>query len=422
MENKLYKVVFPFFIYAAISFFLAMGLLVLHSEVFLGFYIQPNIIAITHIVVLAWATMIILGCCYQLIPFMNHVDMYSYKIAYYSFVLLAFGIPMLIYAFFTLNFDYSAIVGGVCIVSSVGLVLVNLYQTLRVSNIMNINSIYILISIFWLFITVCIGLLMIVNFNYSFLSVHSLHYLSLHVHVGIAGWFLILIVGVSSRLFPMFLVSTYLNDSLLKIILVTIHIGLFNYLLWHMDIIPTYFYWLSIAAFGSSICMYIYFCVQVYRNRFHKNNNTLLDLSGVSLIFLGVSVFITCLVTYFLDSYINLQLIKLFGIAIFLGWIAALILQMTFKILPYIVWTMKYSKHRNAIPYSPVLLYDKRVLIVMGYVYVTGIFSLIPGIIINESILLKCGSFLLLVTALLYNYNVFKILFYKPKISIHETD
>ena len=140
MENKLYKVVFPFFIYAAISFFLAMGLLVLHSEVFLGFYIQPNIIAITHIVVLAWATMIILGCCYQLIPFMNHVDIYSYKIAYYSFVLLAFGIPMLIYAFFTLNFDYSAIVGGVCIVSSVGLVLVNLYKTLRVSNIMNINS------------------------------------------------------------------------------------------------------------------------------------------------------------------------------------------------------------------------------------------------------------------------------------------
>ena len=50
------------------------------------------------------------------------------------------------------------------------------------------------------------------------------------------------------------------------------------------------------------------------------------------------------------------------------------------------------------------------------------LFENIKKIIINESILLKCGSFLLLVTALLYNYNVFKILFYKPKISIHETD
>lgn len=366
--------------------------------------------------------MIILGSCYQLVPFMNHVSLYSYKLAYISFIVLAFAIPMLIYAFCTLNFDYKSILAGVGINISIWLVLINLYKTFRQSNFVTIHSIYILISIMWLIITVSIGLLMIVNFSFSFLSVHSLHFLSVHVHVGIGGWFLILIVGVSSRLFPMFLVSDYLNDTLLKFILIAIHVGLINYLLWYVHIIPTEFYLVSVAAFAVSVFSYVYFCIKVYVSRFHKKNTTLVDLSGVSLVFLGTSVFIVFLLYYFFEFSFDLLFIKLLGIAIFLGWISALILQMTFKILPYMVWTMKYAKYRTSISYSPLLLYKKSVFISMAYIYLVGMLLFIPGIVFNEAILLKFGSFLLLVTALLYNYNVFKILFYKPKMILHETD
>jgi hypothetical protein len=420
VKNKLYTVVSPFFVFASISFLVAMILLVIHSDLFLGFYIQPNIIAITHILILGWATMIILGCCYQLIPFINHVDLYSYRLAYASFILLAVGIPILIYAFFSLNFDDVSIIASICINVSVWLILFNLYKTVRVIEIYNIQSIYILVSIIWLLITVSVGLLMIINFKFSFLPLHSLEFLSVHLHVGVGGWFLLLIIGVSSRLFPMFLVSNYLNDTLLKCILIAINIALISYLLGYANIIPSYFNVLSVTIFAAAIFSYVYFCGMVYINRFHAKNTMLLDLSGVSLVFLIVSVLIFCLL-FFVSSF-NLKLIKLFSSTIFLGWITALILQMTFKILPYIVWTMKYSKSMNGIPYSPLLLFEKKIFDAMTYFYLVSMLFFIPGIIFNWSIVIKCGSFFLFVTALLYNYNVFKILFYKPKMIVHETN
>src|SRR5690606_28838637 len=62
------KVVVPF--YGAGSLFFLAGCLMisLYPELFVGHYFSPGLLAITHLLVLGWVTMIIMGALSQMIP------------------------------------------------------------------------------------------------------------------------------------------------------------------------------------------------------------------------------------------------------------------------------------------------------------------------------------------------------------------
>ena len=60
IKNTSYKVVLPFYVYAACSFLVATIFLLTSTEAFKGHYFHPHILAITHTMALGWGTMIIL--------------------------------------------------------------------------------------------------------------------------------------------------------------------------------------------------------------------------------------------------------------------------------------------------------------------------------------------------------------------------
>jgi len=45
------------------------------------------------------------------------------------------------------------------------------------------------------------------NSTFAFLPEQHVHYLQLHAHMGLSGWFLLPIIGVGSKLLPMFLLA-----------------------------------------------------------------------------------------------------------------------------------------------------------------------------------------------------------------------
>ena len=93
-KNTSYKVVLPFYIYAALSFLVATIILFFSSSAFLQHYFHPKTLAITHIMALGWGTMMILGASHQLIPVLIEGKLYSNLLAYLSFVFAAIGIPL----------------------------------------------------------------------------------------------------------------------------------------------------------------------------------------------------------------------------------------------------------------------------------------------------------------------------------------
>src|SRR5690606_19999263 len=132
-----------------------------------------------------------------------------------SFVFAAIGIPLLIYSFYRFNMGDPARLGGIFINLAVICYLVNLWLSMANSKKINVHAVFAFTSVLWLLCTTGLGLLLVYNFNLDILSKNSLHYLSLHAHLGLVGWFLLMVLGVGSRLIPMFLISKYESRKLL---------------------------------------------------------------------------------------------------------------------------------------------------------------------------------------------------------------
>lgn len=121
--------------------------------------------------------------------------------------------------------------GGRFIVLSVLAYLINLGVTITRSKKENVHAVFVFTAVAWLFLTAFFGLVLVYNFNSHLLPKDSQHYLTLHAHAGIAGWFLLLVIGVASRLVPMFLISKYTNPRLLWVIYDLINGALVLYLI-----------------------------------------------------------------------------------------------------------------------------------------------------------------------------------------------
>ena len=94
---------------------------------------------------------------------------------------------------------------------------------------------------------------------------------------------------------------------------------------------------------------------------------------------------------------------------------AAIILGMTFKTLPFIVWNKVYHHlvGKGKTP-NPKDLFNNTVFKWMSIVYIVGIVLFISGILFHANIILPFGAALLLLASLLYNWNVIKLLMHKP--------
>ena len=110
------------------------------------------------------------------------------------------------------------------------------------------------------------------------------------------------------------------------------------------------------------------------------------------------------------------RIAMIYGFCIFFGWITAIILGMTFKTMPFIIWNKVYHNkaHKGRTP-TPKEIFSDGIYRIMLYSYLGGFILFILGIIILNQIVLKAGALGLLIAAILYVYNVMITAGHKPK-------
>lgn len=405
-----YSAVVPFYVYAALCFLISSVILFYNHKNFTGPYFQPSILALTHLMALGWGTMIILGASHQLIPVLIERSLFSEKLAYLSFATAATGIPLLVYNFYYFHLGLGAQAGGILINIAVLTFLVNFIMSIANDKNDNIHSIFIFTAGLWLLITTLFGLLLLFNFTSNILPSGSLTYLSLHAHFGIAGWFLLLIIGVASRLIPMFLISKYTNKPLLKIIFYLINAGLlffifnFNFEL-NLTFIPIVF--ISVA-----VVLFIFYCYKTYSERIRKKVDNPVKLSLSSVVISVIPIIILCTTLGFKQH----QNVVAYGFCIFFGWITSIILGMTFKTLPFIIWNKAYKNNRvKGNNLDPKNLFSQLNFNFMFIAYLAAFIIFITGIFLLSNLLLQTGAFFMIIAAIFYNLNVFKMLSHKVK-------
>ena len=412
-----WKVVLPFYGYASVAFLIATIILLLSAADITSHYFLPHTLAITHIMALGWGTMMILGASHQLVPVMIEGRLYSDKLAYVSFILAGVGIPLLVRGFYVFDMSLHTQCGGILIVLAIIAYMINLAVSMVKSKQENVHACFIFTAALWLLAAAIVGLLLLFNFTKPLLPKSSLDYLTMHAHMGIVGWFLLLVMGVGSRLIPMFLISKYNNIRLLWWIYGLINGGLLAFVYFFLFTGSKSLLGIPLLAVAAAIVLFGIFCFRSYLQRIRKRVDEQMKVSLLSvLMMLLPAIFLVIIITLLiLSPKENVSLIITYGFIIFFGWITAIILGMTFKTLPFIVWNKVYhhSAGKGKTP-NPKDLFSNTVFKWMSVVYILGFILFTAGILLNSTIVLQIAAALLLLTSLLYNWNIIKLLTHKP--------
>ena len=415
-KNTSYKVVLPFYLYAGLSLIVATVLLVFSTPAFLQHYFHPHTLAITHVMALGWGTMMILGASHQLVPVLIEGKLYSNTLAYLSFAFAAVGIPLLVFGFYKFNFGWPAQSGAIMINAAIIFYLINIAISMVKSKHENVHAVFVFTGTLWLMITIIVGLFLVYNFSYNILSKDSLSYLPLHAHLGIIGWFLLLVIGVGSRLIPLFLISKYNNNKLLWWIYALINIALISFIIFFLYIKITWLYFLPLVAIAASLILFGYYCYHAYKERLRKKVDYQVKISLLSVFMMALPlIFLLIVILLLLFSIDNYHLVLTYGFCIFFGWITAIIFGMTFKTLPFIVWNKVYhDKAGLGKTPNPKELFSDKIFIMMGISYLAGFVLFAAGVLISNELIIKIAAILLLIAAILYNGNVWKAVSHKP--------
>ena len=415
-------VVVPHFLLGAISFLVAAVFIVFNYEAFLGYHLSGPVLSVVHILVLGWVTMIIFGALYQLIPVVMEVKLYSEKLAYTSLAGLVIGLFFLIAAFLGYRFQLTNnfIVGGSLIIGAVVLFVVNILTTAISSPKRSISKSYIMASAVYFLLTVLMGLFIVINLSYNLLPVAHNVFLKTHAVIGLVGWFLLLIIGVASKLMPMFLIVHKTREDLLKWGFYLINAGII------IIFVATFFQqvtvFVDVAAFVlilSGLVMFLLFNYDVFSHRMRKKLDVGMKLSAIGFVMLVFSI-LSFIATYFGNPALGLppgRIEIVSGLLLIYGFFTGLILGQTYKTLPFIIWLYNYQavvgRQKTPLPGD---LYSSKLATIHTYSFLVSVVLFVLGLLFSIKFVVLAGAVAMVFTTLVYGVNVYKMIFHKKQI------
>ena len=408
------KAVLPFYATGAVAFLVLCTVMLCTPQSFTQHYFTPHLLTIVHIAALGWGTMVIFGAAHQLLPVICEQDLYSEEMAAASWYTLTLGIILLTWKFWNLDTGWVMITGGSLIVLSVLFFVINVLKTTAIFRKFTTQKLFIISSALWLLFTVSVGLLLAINLGLTspIFRVSHLEILKLHAHMGIAGWFLQLIAGVSTKLVPMFLLGKSDKEHLLNKAFMFQNLGLILFLLDGYFFAVTGRVMIYAALVLTGIVFWLLFLFDVFRNRLRKRIELLMKHTFLSFLSLIVAVLLIPVV-YYSEGY---RWTMVYGTLIFLGWITNIILGKTFKTLPFIIWNNQY-KHlsgKSRIP-LPKDLFSEKLTIWQFRLFIAAFLVFALGLALQQLTVIRIGLVLWLAVAVIYCLNVFKLIFHQSK-------
>jgi len=225
---------------------------------------------------------------------------------------------------------------------------------------------------------------------------------------------------------PMFLLSHHVSTKKLSASYYLINFGL---LLFAADqlFFHTKFQVLYGLMIGIGILLFGLFVLNAYRKRVRKTQDAGMKQSLIAVVLMALPIVLMIAVSelFTLPEKLRLQLYLVYGISVFMGFISALILGQTFKTLPFIVWLNRYQHLAGKMPIpQPKDLYSEKLVQIQNFVYAVGFIILVIGTALFQRETILFGGSLMVLTAVLYNVNVFKmvwLVFQKPPVIPEKT-
>lgn len=344
--------------FAAATLFLLAGayaLVWLAPQLAGGFYLMPQVTGSAHFFTLGWLTTSIMGALYQLLPVVLSQPIRSTRAAHLTFWLyvpglaaftggLLAGVPVLMLA--------GAAVFGTAVLGFN----VNLALTLKRATERGLTWWALLLADVFLFITLVLGLALAGNLRWGYLGGGRLDALGTHLHVALAGWVLLVAIGVGQRLLPMFLLTHGVGERGGRVAVTLVASGAGVLAVLHHAPVPIS-RWLPLLLIVAGLAAFLLQARRFYAKRVKPRLDAGMRLAAAGLVLLGGGLLLAPWVVLGLAG---ARVTTAYGLALVLG-LTLFVAGHYYKILPFLVWYHRFGPLAGRRPVPRVAeLYDAR--------------------------------------------------------------
>lgn len=386
----------------------AIGLVWIAPELAMGAFPSPHVAGITHLFTLGFLTTTILGALCQLLPVALGAPIRSSRVAHVAFWTFAPGAGVFaagVAASSLMLYHTGLALVGTGVLLAVG----NIAATLPRARSRDVTWVAIALAISFLASTLVLGVLLLHNLHTGFLAAWRLRVLAMHLHVALVGWALIMMVGVSHRLLPMFLLAhgadtrwTQRSVGLLAGGVLTLVTGLTTG--------GSAAAWTGVAMLEGGVACFLWQVFSFYRVRVRKQIDVGMRFVMAALGFLAVSAALGPFVLA--DHVAHPRLATAYVTVGLLGGIALFVVGFFYKIVPLLAWTARYGRRmgKGAVP-TVADTFSARVAHIQLALMVGGVVLLASGIAAAAPHVARCGTVLFLAGVLLFARQIARVSF-----------
>ncbi len=395
---------------AAILYLLAgaAGLVWIAPELALGSFPSPHVAGVTHLITLGWLTTTIFGALYQLLPVALAAPVRSKRVGHAGFLTFAPGAGVFAAGVAASSTTLRHL--GIALVAT-GIVLAvgNIASSLPRSRARDVTWAAVALALSFLVSTLALGAVLLHNLQTGFIAGARITVLATHLHVALIGWVLIMIVGVSHRLLPMFLLAHGADTRWTRGALVLLASGvptLAAGLLLHLAIVL----WLAVALLEAGVACFLWQAFSFWRVRIRKKLDVGMRFVGVALAFLATGAMLGA--TVLVAGAANARLATAYVATGLLGGIVLFVAGFFYKIVPLLAWTARFRGRMGKAPVPTVAqMYSARVAYVQLGAMALGVALLAGGILAGSAHVTRCGSVLFLAGVLLFVSQIARVAF-----------
>ncbi|MES2359167.1 MAG: hypothetical protein V4529_12615 [Gemmatimonadota bacterium] len=372
-----------------------IGLIWIAPELAAGLYLSPHVAGVTHCFTLGWLSMTIFGAMYQLLPVALGVSIRSERAGHVSFCAFAPGV-----ALFASGVAFSSVMlrnSGITLIAiGVTCLIVNVALSLRRVADRDVIWSAIVIALSFLTVTFGIGAILSQNLHTGFLGDWRVTVLATHLHVALIGWVLVMIVGISHRLLPMFLLAHGADTRWTARALTLLTAGVLllapGILVGH-SVRSSVVVWLGLLLIECGIFCFLRQAWLFFRARKRPRLDAGLRHAGTALIFLAATAALAPVVLALGPEYRRLD--TAYVMLGLLGGLTLYVIGQFYKIVPFLAWMARFRNEmgKKRVPtvaelYSPLVAHIDLALFAIGSLgMVTGVVTGISPVVRIAAIL-----------------------------------
>lgn len=365
----------------------AFGLIAIAPALATGAYVSPRVAGVTHLFTLGWITTSIMGALYQFLPVALGEPIRWVRAAHISFVLHAPGLALFVGGLVT-NHTSIMLAGAAAFGTGILLFTINLAATLKVAKRRDVTWWALAFADLYLASTLVIGIALAGNLRWGYLGAGRLTAMGVHIHIAIAGWVLLVMIGVAQRLLPMFLLSHGAGERYAKIAvaLVASGAGVLTFLHHGPTLISR---WMPALLIAGGCAAFLLQARSFYTHRVRRNLDPGMRLAAAGLGLLAVALAAAWPVVAgaaqarYATAYV---LTLLLGISLF-------IVAHYYKIVPFLVWYHRFGPlaGKQAVPRVSEL-YSARHATIAASMLVVATVALVAGVASGSGSLARTGA------------------------------